>query len=269
MIKIFLKLFYDGTRYYGFQRQPNVKTVEGELLKVLNDMTLVRGYEASGRTDRGVHAIGQTVSITLDHYIDIGYLIKSLNDNLPPDIIIWAYRISNGEWHARYSAVYRTYLYLDKEDKSVLERLNPVLKLFTGTHDFTCYSIVEKWQDRYRRIIKFNVYSYRDLIVYEIQGDTFLRQMVRRIIAAVRMYVNNNITLEDLSKALKGGCKYIRRLKPVPPWNTVLLNVRYPFSFIPYSNGVEKVIEYLNDFKMGDLSEFFLQMFSSRLYELL
>ena len=259
MMKIFMKIFYDGRRYHGFQRQPNVRTIENTLLDAISEIISFKfWYEASGRTDKGVHALGQTIAITLDKNVDVKRFLIMLDDKLPEDIIVWAYRVINFEWHARYAANYRTYMYVETRSLSdeVLHKVHEVFRVIKGTHNFTCLSTPEPWQDVYRRILELRLWSTSSkLLVYEITGDSFLRQMVRRILSMINMYVNGRLSIDDIHRILEGEC-------------LVLLNVCYPFSFVVFDHGYSRLLDYIST-RMGVLSEPLLHVLSSRLYELL
>ena len=269
MYRVFLKVFYDGTGYYGSQRQPGLRTVEGELLEAFNRIQ-VNPVELnfSGRTDRGVHSIGQTVAITLRREVDEEKLVLRLNEELPHDIAVWGFRMVNFEWHPRYSSVRRSYIYVDKN--AHVEGLNKVMRIFEGTHNFSCFSIVGRWQDPWRRIISVKVYQAGEFTLYEFHGDAFLRQMVRRLITVSKLIASGRIGREEVLRALEGGeCGRLKAVKPAAPWRLILLNVWYPFSFVKHDEGLAKALDYLKRVRMGGLSGLIYQVFSSRLYGLL
>ena len=104
-MNILIKITYDGTKFHGFQIQPDERTVEGELNKALKK-TLKEEVKVfyAGRTDRGVHALGQYANFYSDTTIDIGNLPKVINFNLPEDVSVVDAKYVTDDFHARYDA---------------------------------------------------------------------------------------------------------------------------------------------------------------------
>jgi tRNA pseudouridine38-40 synthase len=137
MRKVALKVAYIGTDFHGFQRQPDLKTVEGELIEALKNANLIdnpkdSGYAIAGRTDRGVHALGNVISFRTPEEV----IINQINDFLPKSIRILAKagvrfgfkpRFAKRR-HYRYTVVNKDHLDLDK--------IKEASKIFEGTHDF-------------------------------------------------------------------------------------------------------------------------------------
>ena len=112
-MRYLIRFSYDGTNFYGYQKQPNKRTIEGELEKALYDInnhTDTRIY-SSGRTDRGVHAKGQTAHFDLDISITLYKLKCALNSLLPKDIHVIEAVAVDDDFHARFMAKEKTYKY--------------------------------------------------------------------------------------------------------------------------------------------------------------
>ena len=197
---------YDGTRYCGWQIQQNGLTIQSELEKLLgsfNGKSSVK-ITGAGRTDSGVHALGQVAHFDLNTDLDTCTLMKAINAKCPEDIIIIECDVVSPEFHARYTAVRRTYRYQCYTGTNPLYRnqswflpeldivtLNSISKNLLGTHDFLSFS---KWNKQMNNtqcdifqsawtkennieLIDFNNYFFQDDKVdtikkYFIPGDT-------------------------------------------------------------------------------------------------
>ncbi len=214
-----LKLYYDGSRFRGFQRQPGVRTVEGELLWVLAEAgCLYKGdprealYSAAGRTDAGVHALGQVVGfLTTCDPLEAAVIV---NERLGPDVFVWGVRDRvPAEFHARYWAVERTYVYVLGHvdvDEFLAEA---VLSGFLGVRRYSASVGFP-----YRRVTRVGVERWGDVWVVRVSGDSFARQQVRRMVGV-------------LLAALRGAPASYRSARPADPGGLLLLDVRYMFSF--------------------------------------
>ena len=117
-MNILIKVTYDGTNYHGYQIQNKLKTIEGELSKAIND-TLKKETKiySAGRTDRGVHALGQYVNFYTDTTIDLGNLPRVINFHLPDDISVISAKEVPFDFHARFSAKEKIYRYVVYNNK--------------------------------------------------------------------------------------------------------------------------------------------------------
>lgn len=266
---LFFKVFYDGANYYGSQRQPNLETVEGKVLGAIRRLKVkVLNFSSASRTDRFVHSIGQTFNVVLEGPLNVKEFIRGLLKFLPEDIIPWAFRVLNSDFHPRYSPVYRHYAYV--EDSVDLEVLRGVLKVFIGTYNYKCFTSLKAWQDPWRRIVKIRASSVKGRVLIEFIGDSFLKHMIRRIIGLTRACVRGDISISQIASFLKGeDCKSLANVELGEPHRLILVNVRYPFSFTLYVEGLSRVLEYLGRARMGGLSDVLSQILSSQLYELL
>src|SRR5512132_3330 len=153
MARYQLTLAYDGTGFFGSQRQANKRTVQGELEKALNKLGWTgRSILMSGRTDTGVHATGQVASCDLDWSHSDEELLRALNAMLPKDMAVQKVCMTNADFHPRFDATSRCYRYrvfyqpvrdpirerfawrIASEINS--ELLADAARLFLGTHDF-------------------------------------------------------------------------------------------------------------------------------------
>lgn len=199
MKNIALKVAYDGINYHGYQAQPGLVTVEGRLRQALRDtfheeVDLV----SAGRTDRGVHALGQVVNIKVDNPIDLGNLPRVLNYHLPEDISVLGAKEVDWDFHARFSAKAKLYRYViyngryrnplyhqracfvyDPLDEKKMEE---ALNYLPGLRDFGVFmgrhAVVK---DTYRQLYQVNILRKKDQIEVYFYGKSFLKNMIRRI----------------------------------------------------------------------------------------
>ncbi len=199
MRNIALEIAYDGTSYSGWQVQSNAVTIQGvledRLRMILKDKVLIKG---SGRTDAGVHALGQVASFETDSSMTEKEFKFALNSMLPSDIRIMQVFEVPKNFHPRYSASKRWYRYIisNVEDPVpffvkyslwVRKELNLVLlndycKRIIGRHDFTNFSIVEKGETPIRNVFDCEVIKKNDFVILDIVANSFLRKMVRTIV---------------------------------------------------------------------------------------
>ncbi len=220
MDNIALEVEYIGKNYSGFQKQPDVPTIEGELEKALyktfnNDIKLVY----AGRTDAGVHAFGQVISFYADNKIDIGNLPKVLNYHLPEDISISSAKVVPYDFHARFSAkskVYRyiiynnryrsaiygdfSYCYPHKLDENLM---NEALKYIIGEHDFTSFMGRDsEVKDAIREVYSASVKRDGDFLYIDFHGKAFLRNMIRIIVGSLCDIGRGKLPIDFLKKAM-------------------------------------------------------------------
>ena len=196
-----LLIQYDGTNYAGWQIQKNSITVQQNiseatktLLKV--DVNLI----GSGRTDSGVHALGQVANFRTENAIDIYRFRHSLNSILPLDISIVKMEETNEDFHARFDAKKRSYIYLMTQIKSPfyknysyfypskidLEKLNEISKYFLGEKDFTSFSKKNNAIDNKNcTVFDLRWKKNGDLILFYIKANRFLHGMVRAIAGTI------------------------------------------------------------------------------------
>src|SRR5437667_3100262 len=156
MARFKLTLEYAGTRYSGWQIQQNARTVQGELARVVRDVTGQTQFElyGSGRTDAGVHALAQVAHLDLITSLPPQTLRMRINDALPSDINVLAIELARGRFHARHDAVARSYLYQISRRRSAfakhfvwwvkdelnLDRMRRTAELFSGMKDFRSFT---------------------------------------------------------------------------------------------------------------------------------
>lgn len=223
IINIKLKISYDGEKYYGWQRQPDYITVEGEIEKALLDLF---GYEVdllgSGRTDKGVHAIEQVANFHVKTKIKPEQIKFALNSRLPQQIRINESVLVDEDFHARYSGVGKTYVYQIYNCRTNspffrkyalfvpfnldVEKMKEASQLILGEHDFKAFrSLNSSAKTTVRTIYDFKVEKNNKLITLEITGNGFLYNMVRIIAGTLVEIGSNKRDISCIEDALKTG----------------------------------------------------------------
>lgn len=218
-------VMYDGTEFSGWQIQPNQRTVQSEIESILSVMHKKEvKIVASGRTDAGVHALGQTFHFDSELNLDEEKWYHALNAQLPSDIRIVDIKRIHNTFHARFDATSKTYIYklntgcfdvfsrnyIYQYNKSLnITRLQEVIQFFIGTHDFTAFNktSLEEIEDQVRTISNFTFVKRSNLVEFEITGTGFLRHMIRMIIATCLAYSESKISETEIKEALKNGNK--------------------------------------------------------------
>jgi len=222
MKRVLLTIQYDGTNYCGWQKQPSVKTIQGE---IENAFFLATGAQielfGSGRTDAGVHAIGQTAHFDFDLPIPTEKLPEIINNRLPQDIAIIEAKEVDSEFHARFSIKQKQYLYkiYNTSNKMPflanyygfvkkrldLNKMQECANLLIGQHNFRGFcSSATNAQTFERTIYSIKIEKVNDNEIYiYVAGSGFLYNMVRIIVGTLVDYSEGKITLEDVLNALK------------------------------------------------------------------
>ncbi|MCD6440719.1 MAG: tRNA pseudouridine(38-40) synthase TruA [Candidatus Marinimicrobia bacterium] len=234
---------YDGTDFFGWQRQARERTVQEVLENSLVDLN--RGnrvvVNGSGRTDSGVHAIAQVAHFDLETILTPETIRNALNAKTPRDIYIHNCRETDPSFHARFNAKKRTYLYQLLLVRSVIKRrytwqpemkfredlLQSCAKLVTGEHDFSrlCRASTES-NIKICRIYESEWIKNENMLNYKIVGNRFLHSMVRMIVGTMIEVARGKGSVEDfkaLVENLPGD------IKPVtaPPQGLFLWKVEY------------------------------------------
>ena len=177
-----VKLAYDGSKFYGFQRQPRRRTVEGDLIDSLVSLGAIESskagrFQSSSRTDRGVSALANVVAFDTD--FPPGGLCSAINSKMEDS---WAYAVSNvpSDFNPRWARErwYRYHLPRVGQDLLLMRRL---LARFEGTHDFTSFSRRDE-RDPVRTIDAIQVSDSERFIIIDFRAENFLWNMIRRIV---------------------------------------------------------------------------------------
>ena len=220
-----LCIAYNGTAYHGWQRQNNNITVqqlvEDCMSRIMNQRITAHGCS---RTDAGVHAREFFLNARTDSAIPCPGLMRAMNKMLPDDIAVLSCEDAGEDFHARFSAHGKEYIYLvnNAAHKDVFgsdlalfypyrldeKRLDSAAKLFVGTHDFAAFckaEAKEHLKTTVRTVFDFTVTRSGDTVSFTVSGDGFLHNMVR-IMVGTLIYVNEGKRTEaDISRSLETG----------------------------------------------------------------
>ncbi|MCA9948420.1 MAG: tRNA pseudouridine(38-40) synthase TruA [Anaerolineales bacterium] len=235
---------YDGTDYFGFQRQRiEQPTIQGELERVLTDLTrspvTVTG---AGRTDSGVHAMGQMISFTIAWQHGVDALRNALNANLPNDIGILKIEEAAPSFHPRYDARRRAYKYsiYNAAVRSPLRRryswyvqrqldldnMNQAAALLVGTRDFATFGTPPQGINTVREIYQAYFYRQQEFILFFVEANAFLYRMVRSLVGSLAAVGDGSWSVTDFADALY-ACDRRRSGSAAPPQGLSLVSVVY------------------------------------------
>lgn len=236
---------YDGRNYCGFQIQPNGITVQEVIETALKNLTgEVIKVVCSGRTDSGVHAVGQVIHFDTDTAIPTQSIPLALTPYLPKDIALIECTDVSPLFHARYSAVNKTYIYkvclskinrplmrgryyIVKYDVDIESMLNAA-KSLQGEHDFAGFmSSGSSVENTVRNLYRLNLDIANDIITFELTANGFLYNMVRIIVGTLIDVGRGRISVEDVIEARdKADRAYSGHT--APPDGLYLMSVNYP-----------------------------------------
>lgn len=207
---------YDGTNFHGWQVQGELRTVQKEIEKGLSKIYKRKiKITGSGRTDTGVHALGQTFNYITDKYLPNNSIVMGLNSIMPKDIVILSCEDVPLDFHSQRSAISKTYIYkiLNQTLPSALKlnrvwhvrekldilKLKNYLDIFVGEHDFSSMCIKKSIKDNPVRTVNFiNIRHQEEQIEIEINANGFMHNMVRNIIGTTIYLYRRKISYEQI-----------------------------------------------------------------------
>ncbi|AFZ73442.1 tRNA pseudouridine(38-40) synthase TruA [Natronobacterium gregoryi] len=239
------RIAYDGTDYYGYQRQPSVPTVEDAIFEALRSLEVLApdaekptGYAAAGRTDRGVSALAQTIGLETPDWLTP----RAFNAALPADVRAWASADAPEGFHATHHATRREYTYqlyappadggtsrsLESSDCVDDELVQAACRALSGSHDYHNLTPDDD-PDRTERTLSIEAIRDGDYLVVTVAADGFAHQLVRRLVSLVQEIGTGASPLEKVDRVfspepLPGP----EGVAPAPPEPLVLTGVAYP-----------------------------------------
>jgi tRNA pseudouridine38-40 synthase len=238
-----LVLEFAGTRYSGWQIQKNARTVQGEIAVAVRAVSGRADFDlqGSGRTDAGVHALGQVAHLDLDTRLAPLALRHALNDHLPADVHVLSVEKVSRRFHARHDAVARTYLYQVSRRRTALAkpfvwwikdpldvgRMREAATLFAGMNDFRSFTDAEAEETSTRVLVdRVEVGEEGALVLVRIRGSHFLWKMVRRIVGVLVEVGRGVMTAADVTRFLREASDVPARVT-APPSGLFLERVYY------------------------------------------
>ena len=217
-----LTIEYAGTKYSGWQIQKNARTVQGELERAIGELTRDKNFEfmGSGRTDAGVHALRQVAHLDVRKALPAETLRRGINDGLPADIHVLAVDSVPHRFHARHSAIARSYLYQVSRRRSAfakpfvwwvkepldLDRMKAAAAAFTGMHDFQAFTDDDPDEKSTEVLVEDVVVADDgDLILVRVGGSHFIWKMVRRMVGVLVEVGKGAADPGEVTALLSGG----------------------------------------------------------------
>ncbi|AFV12729.1 tRNA pseudouridine synthase A [Thermacetogenium phaeum DSM 12270] len=247
MRRVRLCLEYDGTNFAGFQKQTGtgLRTVQGVLEEALARLT-GEGIKivGAGRTDKGVHALGQVVHFDTCSSIPVERFPAALNGLLPPDLVVLSAALADTSFHARYGAVGKRYSYLILNSRRPtalwrsrcyqypysldLTAMRLAVQFFHGEHDFQGFSATgSSAQSTVRRIFSFDIDEQGDWICFSVTADGFLYKMVRLMVGTLLEVGRGKMRPQQVKEILDRGERG-EGGPALPPQGLYLVKVYYP-----------------------------------------
>ncbi len=239
-----LILEYDGSRYAGWQRQPDQPTVQEAIETAIHQLTQQTvSVIGAGRTDSGVHALGQVVSFRIDRDWTPYEWTRGFNARLPQDIAVRSAAIMPDDFHARYSASGKLYEYriLNRPERPAIDRaylwhvhkpldqeaMNRAAALLIGSRDFTSFEgTLTDNEDPICHLQQLSLTGQGDLLSIQVYADRFLKHMVRAIVGTLVEVGHGKRKPESLTDILAAKDRRIAG-RTAPPQGLFLLRVDY------------------------------------------
>ncbi len=248
-----LLIEYNGTRYAGWQVQKNARTVQGELIRAAREVTQRETLEVygAGRTDAGVHALGQVAHLDVATTLPAGTLLERLNDALPGDINVRALTVASHRFHARHDAVARRYVYQISRRRTAfgkrfvwwvrapldLDAMRRAAGVFQGLHDFEAFSDDRRSEKSTKVLVDdVAIVERGDLVLMRVTGSHFLWRMVRRMVGVLVAVGSGEVKAADVAQLMRGSGELPARLT-APASGLFLEAVAYPGETLPAADG--------------------------------
>lgn len=239
-----LLIEYAGTRYSGWQIQKNARTVQGEIDRAVREASGRRDFElyGSGRTDAGVHALGQVAHLDIQTRLAAEEILPAVNDKLPADINILAASRVPHRFHARHDAVGRSYLYQISRRRTAfakpyvwwvrehldLAMMRQAAGRFAGMHDFEAFTDADPEETSMAvQVERVQVDESDDLVLVRVEGSHFLWKMVRRMIGVLVEVGRGALGADDVVALLRSASPLPARVT-APASGLFLERVFYP-----------------------------------------
>jgi len=243
MARFRLDLEYVGTRYSGWQIQRNARTVQGALHEAVLKVAKRTDFESygAGRTDAGVHALQQVAHLDLETRLPVETLRRALNDELPADVNLLRAEKVTRQFHARHTALARSYLYQIARRRTAFGKpfvwwikdpldaaaIAQAARAFEGLHDFRSFSDAEARESETRvKLERVELKPSGELLLVRVLGSHFLWKMVRRMVGVLAEVGRGGLAAKDVERLLREPSDLPAKLT-APPSGLFLERVLY------------------------------------------
>jgi tRNA pseudouridine38-40 synthase len=214
-----------GTNYFGSQYQPGFSTIQGEIIRAIEEWSgeshNTGSIQLSGRTDRGVHSYGQIVAIQTEKRLEI----NKINNHLPEDITIWAYSEIPLEFKPRFDVLMRHYrYYLPIMERTLdLQAMQSGLQALIGFHDFAPLCKPDGNRPTLATILNCSLMANRNTVLIDFYGTNFLWKLVRKIVSILTQIGEGKMDAGVITKILNHQYIVSSGINPAPPEFLVLV----------------------------------------------
>jgi tRNA pseudouridine38-40 synthase len=235
-VRLAFRVSYLGSRFYGSQMQTERRTVEGEFIAACQRLALFSdwrqaGFLSAGRTDRGVHAIGQVVAFSTEHP---DRAVQTINTQLPPDCWCTGYAVVPPEFHPRYDAKTRTYRYYFAQRPEETGKMVLAAGEFVGNHNFTNFARLEG-RNPWRNVLAAAVTDDGRSLFLDVTAESFLWHQVRCMATALLRIGDGEGDPASLRALLTAEAE--RPLHPAPAEGLILWDTDCGIAWTPIASG--------------------------------
>jgi len=236
-----VKFAYDGRNFHGYARQPNIKTVEGKIIEILENFDIINNpkeslFRSASRTDKGVSAISNVVAFNSDKSKDYIFEKISKQVNL---IIFYAIKEVNDDFNPRYAKL-RQYSYYLKNENLDSKKIISSSRFFTGVHNFTNFARVEDYKNPFRTIDNILFTIDKKYIIIDFFAQSYLWQQIRRIVSSLIKIEKEKITDKEIIDALDYPQRRIDYGVADPKY-LILKEISYSFDFEIENKNLDKI----------------------------
>ncbi len=243
-MRYLIKFSYDGSGYSGFQTQKGLETIQEKMEEALTKINNGKktSLVATGRTDKGVHALAQYGHADIDVNINEKKLKRAMNSNLPDDIHVIETKQVSDDFHARYNVKSKTYQYIINTNeynplernyvfqynyKLDIDKMNEAIKYFLGEHDFRAFVTDNKEKENcIRKITKASIKEDHGKIIITFTGNGFLRYQVRNMVGILIKIGEGKLNPSEVKKIIDSKDR-TKAGKTAPAEGLYLVEVRY------------------------------------------
>jgi tRNA pseudouridine38-40 synthase len=240
-MRVIIKFAYNGKKFHGYARQPNLKTVEGELIRALVKHEIIKDtkesyFRSASRTDKAVSALGNAVAFNTNN--PKKNILQNLTDEFS-SILLYGIKKVKPEFNPRH-AIFRQYRYYLPLTNLDIEKIVPALNCFTGEHNFSNFAKLESHRNPIRTIDNILFTQENNILIIDFFAQTFLWHQIRRILSALIKVGSGKLENEEITKALNYPDKKVDfGLAPAEP--LILKDVVYNFEFEYNTSQIKKL----------------------------